>query len=80
MAGARQVGCERLLDLISSVRKRYGDDAAEGAIHSLIGCMEFILHRGHGNITVSVKDHKVSPNVKMEYFRNMREHEVNWPP
>ena len=76
----RQIDCKRLLDLISSLQLRHGDDAADRAVHALIGCMEFVLHRGHGNVTMSVKDHKVAPSVRMEYFRNVREQGVNWSP
>jgi hypothetical protein len=59
-----------LFEAIKDLRRTNGDEAADRALAALYECVDFVRASGHGNVTLSVKDHKVAPQVRIEYFRN----------
>lgn len=60
----------RLIAGLSRLRSAHGLDAADDAVAALLECLKFVSESGHGNISLAVRDHRISRRVRFEYFTN----------
>ena len=62
-----------LMSSVARLRESHGDVAASAAMATLVKCLEFIRQQGHGNITISVKDHRVARKLRLEHYVDLGE-------
>ena len=60
-----------LMDAVLAFRSSHGDELADRAVAVLLECITFIRQGGHGNVTLAVKNHRVAPQVRIEYFKEI---------
>lgn len=76
----QRVDASKLLEAIAAIREAHGEEPARCAIAAFTTCAEFIRMGGHGNLTLAVKAYRVAPVLKIEYFRNTEQGDVEHLP
>jgi hypothetical protein len=61
----------RLVVSLARHRQDSGDDAAALTARALAKIVEFVHAGGRGNVTLSVKDGRLAPTVRIECFQDV---------